>query len=93
MAMTESVNGAEVAGAGLVAGARSRFALGVDTYRRGLREYNRIKSRVAGSPGRRVAGSPGRRVAGSPGRPICVRRDGHEPVRMAAAPLPSVLPA
>ena len=46
--------------------------------------------RVAGSPGRRVAGSPGRRVAGSPNlRP----RDGHERVRMAAAPLPSVLPA
>ena len=44
----------------------------------------------AGSPGRRVAGSPGRRVAGSPNlRP----RDGHERVRMAAAPLPSVLPA
>ena len=51
--------------------------------------------RVAGSPGRRVAGSPGRRVAGSPGRRVAPPASAlrHERVGMAAAPLPSVLPA
>ena len=51
--------------------------------------------RVAGSPGRRVAGSPGRRVAGSPGRRVAPPASAlrHERVRMAAAPLPSVLSA
>ena len=55
---------------------------------------------VAGSPGRRVAGSPGRRVAGSPGRRVAGSPNlrlasalRHERARMAAAPLPSVLPA
>ena len=54
-----------------------------------------IISRVAGSPGRRVAGSPGRRVAGSPGRRVAPPASAlrHERVGMAAAPLPSVLPA